>query len=89
MFVPAGWEEENNLSILLYNSRLLSANPPRPAKLGIHAFLPDSLEKYDILSACGSTKPHHVGAAQNLQYFLFTPKNLLIPPLWLERLSLD
>lgn len=89
MFVPVGCEEEKKLSILPYNSCLLPTNLPDPPKLGIHTFLPDSLEKYDILSVCGSTKPRHVGAAQNLQYFLFPPKNLLIPPFWLQRLSLD
>lgn len=81
MFVPEGWQEEKKLSILPYNSRLLPTGLPDPPELGIHAFLPDSLEKYDILSVCGSTNSHHVGSAQTLQYFLFIPKNLVIPPL--------
>lgn len=51
MFVPEGWQEEKKLSILPYNSRLLPTGLPDPPELGIHAFLPDSLEKYDILSA--------------------------------------
>lgn len=69
MYVPEGREEEKKLSILLYNSCLLPTNLPAPPELGIHAFLPDSLEKYDILSVCGSTNSHHVGAAQNLHHF--------------------
>lgn len=89
MFVPEGWQEEKKLSILPYNSRLLPTGLPDPPELGIHAFLPDSLEKYDILSLCGSTNSHHVGSAQTLQYFLLIPKNLVVPPLWFQRLSLD
>lgn len=89
MFVPEGWEEQKKLSILSYNSCLLPTNLPDPPELGIHAFLPDSLEKYDILSVCGSTNPHHVGASQNLLHFLFIPKNVMIPSLLFQHLSLD
>lgn len=63
MFVPEGWEEEKKLNCpSSLTTPVSSLSLPDPPELGIHAFLPDSLEKYHILSVCSrglgsSSKP--------------------------------
>lgn len=53
-----GWEEENELSNLPFVSRLLSLNPLISCTLATRATIPESVQKYDILSVCGVTNSH-------------------------------